>query len=95
MSDKPVNVKPIGQFPGYASNRDPHDQPEVAIDVTNMVFHEPGMLSCRKGNAALGDFANDTGSDAHPVISAFPYKRAGNSYVVHQDDQGNVRVGSL
>ena len=95
MSDKPVNVKPIQQFSGFASNRDPHDQPEMATDVNNMVFHEPGRLACRKGNASLPAFANDTGSDNHPIISAFPYKRAGESYIVHQDNQGNVRVGRL
>ena len=95
MSDKPANVKSIPQFPGYASNRDPHDQPEVAVDVTNMVFHEPGKLACRKGNTALGNFANHTGSDADQVISAFPYKRAGESYIVHQDSTGDIKVGRL
>ena len=94
MSDNPVNAKPIGQFPGYATNRDPHDQPEVAIDVTNMVFHEPGKLSCRKGNE-LFSFANDGADAAGTVISAFPYKRAGSSYIVHQDSNGNVRIGRL
>lgn len=95
MSDKPQNARGIGIFPGYTSNRDPHEQPEIATDVNNMVFHEPGKLSCRKGSASLGAFANDTGTDAYQVISAFPYKRAGSSYIVHQDSNGNVRVGRL
>ena len=95
MSDKPANVKPIQQFPGYATNRDPHDQPEVAMDVTNMVFHEPGKLACRKGNAALGNFTNHTGGASYQVLSAFPYKRAGNSYIIHHDSNGDVRVGRL
>ena len=95
MSNKPANVKPIPQFPGYASNRDPHDQPEVAINVTNMVFHEPGMLACRKGNAALGNFSDNTGSGTDVVISAFPYKRAGKSYIIHQDSAGKIKAGRL
>lgn len=94
MSDKPANVKPIGQFIGYASNRDPHDAPELAIDVNNMVFHEPGKLSCRKGHTLL-EFANDGADAAGTIISAFPYKRAGSSYIVHQDSNGNVRAGRL
>ena len=94
MSDKPQNARGIGIFPGYTSNRDPHEQPEIATDVNNMVFHEPGKLSCRKGHTLL-EFAND-GSDATgTIISAFPYKRAGTSYIVHQDSNGNVRVGRL
>jgi len=95
MSDKPANVKPIQQFPGYATNRDPHVQPEIAMDVTNMVFHEPGKLACRKGNAILAAFSNDVGSETDQVLSAFPYKRAGNSYIVHHDAAGVVRVGRL
>ena len=94
MSDKPANVKFIGEFPGYASNRDPHDQPEVAIDATNVVFHEPGKLSCRKGST-LFSFSNDGGDVVQDVISAFPYKRAGSSFIVHQDALGNVRVGRM
>lgn len=94
MSDKPANVKPIGQFPGYATNRDPHDMPETAVDVTNMVFHEPGKLSCRKGHTLL-EFSNDGADAAGTIISAFPYKRAGSSYIVHQDSNGNVRVGRI
>ena len=95
MSDKPQNARGIGIFPGYTSNRDPHAQPEIATDVTNMVFHEPGKLACRKGNTALGNFANHTGSAADQVISAFPYKRAGESYIVHQDSTGDIKVGRL
>jgi len=94
MSDNPANIRPIEQFPGFASNRDPHEQPEMAIDVNNMVFHEPGKLSCRKGHTLLG-FANDGADAAGTIISAFPYKRAGSSYIVHQDSNGNVRVGRL
>ena len=94
MSDKPANIKPIQQFPGYATNRDPHDQPEVAIDVTNMVFHEPGKLACRKGHTLL-EFSNDGSDVAGTIISAFPYKRACSSYIVHEDSSGNVRVGRL
>ena len=94
MSDKPANVKFIGQFPGYATNRDPHDQPEVAIDTNNMVFHEPGKLACRKGSE-LFSFSNDGGDGDSDVISAFPYKRAGSSFIVHQDALGNVRVGRM
>ena len=94
MSDKPANVKFIGQFPGYGTNRAPHDQPETAIDTNNMVFHEPGKLACRKGSSLLA-FANDGADASGAIISAFPYKRAGSSYVVHQDSNGNVRVGRL
>ena len=95
MSDKPANLKAIPQFPGYATNRDPHDTPELATDVTNMVFHEPGKLSCRKGHTKF-TFSNDS-ADAPDgkIIAAFPYKRAGSSYIVHQDSSGNVRVGRL
>tara|TARA_R100000458_G_scaffold36844_1_gene34293 strand:+ start:256 stop:543 length:288 start_codon:yes stop_codon:yes gene_type:complete len=94
MSDKPANVKFIGQFPGYATNRDPHDQPEVAVDTNNMVFHEPGKLACRKGSE-LFSFSNDGADVDSDVISAFPYKRAGSSFIVHQDALGNVRVGRM
>lgn len=94
MADKPLNARPIPEFPGYSTNRDPHDNPELAIDVTNMVFHEPGKLSCRKGHT-LFEFSNDGADAAGTVISAFPYKRAGSSYIVHQDSNGNVRIGRL
>ena len=50
MADKAPNSKAIPQFPGYGTNRDPHDSPEVAMDVTNVTFHEPGKLPCRKGS---------------------------------------------
>lgn len=94
MSDKPANLKVIGQFPGYATNRDPHDQPDTAIDVTNVVFHEPGKLACRKGHTSL-EFSNDGANAAGAIISAFPYKRAGSSYIIHQDSNGNVRAGRI
>ena len=94
MSDKPANIRAIGQFPGYSTNRDPHDQPDTAIDVTNVVFHEPGKLACRKGHT-LFEFSNDGSDVAGTIISAFPYKRAGSSYIVHEDSSGNVRVGRL
>jgi len=94
MSDKPANVKLIAEFPGYGTNRDPHDTPETAMDVSNMVFHEPGKLSCRKGHT-LFEFSNDGSDSAGTIISAFPYKRAGSSYIIHEDSSGNVRVGRL
>ena len=95
MSDKPVNVKAIGQFGGFASNRDPHEQPEIAVEATNMVFHEPGILACRKGSHTLESFADNTGSGTAQVISAFAYKRAGKSYIIHQDSNGLIKAGRL
>lgn len=95
MSDKPVNLKSIAEFPGYGTNRDPHETPEIAIDVNNMVFHEPGKLSCRKGHAQFTFTNNSADAPDGKIISALPYKRAGHSYVVHQDSNGNVRVGRL
>ena len=101
MADKALNSKSIPQCPGYGTNRDPHDSPEVALDVTNVTFHEPGKLPCRKGSKPLV-FTNNrtTLSDGTPdveydVESAFPYKKAGVFYVVHQDSNGNIRTGRI
>ena len=53
------------------------------------------IWSCRKGHTKF-TFSNDS-ADAPDgkIIAAFPYKRAGSSYIVHQDSSGNVRVGRL
>lgn len=99
MADSANKSKVIDQFPGYGTNRDPHDSPEVAIDATNVVFHEPGKMNCRKGSkpiaftnhtTTLSDGSLDTEYD---VVSMFPYKKAGVYYIIHQDSNGNVRIG--
>tara|TARA_R100000900_G_scaffold133009_1_gene109628 strand:+ start:72 stop:380 length:309 start_codon:yes stop_codon:yes gene_type:complete len=101
MADKAPNVKAIPQFPGYGTNRDPHDSPEVAIDVTNVTFHEPGKLPCRKGSKPLAftnkktTLSDGTVDSEFNVESAFPYKKAGVFYVIHQDSNGNVRTGRI
>tara|TARA_R100000458_G_C8275855_1_gene251025 strand:- start:3394 stop:3702 length:309 start_codon:yes stop_codon:yes gene_type:complete len=99
MADNAGKSKIIGQFPGYGTNRDPHDSPDVALDVTNVTFHEPGKMNCRKGckpitftnhSTTLPDGTLDTEYD---VVSMFPYKKAGVYYIIHEDSNGNVRIG--
>lgn len=96
MAEKAANVKAIPQFPGYGTNRDPHDSPEIAIDVTNVTFHEPGKLPCRKGSKPI-TFTNklSTTETEYDIIAAFPYKRAGTLYIIHEDSNGNVRIGRI
>ena len=96
MAEKAPNVKAIPQFPGYGTNRDPHDSPEVAIDVTNVTFHEPGKMPCRKGSLPIVFTNKLTTTDTeYDVIAAFPYSRAGTFYIVHEDSNGNIRIGRI
>ena len=101
MADSASKSKFIGQFPGYGSNRDPHDSPEVALDVTNVTFHEPGKMNCRKGSKPIvfsnniTEFSDGTLDVEYNVMASFPYRKAGVYYIVHEDSNGNVRIGRV
>ena len=90
--EAPLNVKRINEFAGFASNRDPHDSPEVAVSGKNMRTHIPGLLSARKGCKPV-TYSNADTATTNDAIAAIGVRNEIGDMVIYEDSAGNLVVG--
>lgn len=88
--DEPLKGASITDFPGLASDRNPHVEPAVPVAVLNARLGSE--LKVRKGLLPVA-FSNEDTDTAYSIISMFGLHGPEAEIVVYQDSNGSVKIG--
>ena len=95
MQDRPKGLVKIQEWPGLATNVDPHDLQAGAAQVqTNAMSQAPGRLTVRRGyqRTSFTNAGTATLSTA-VILAATDYQHPLGNWLVYEDGNGAVRAG--